>query len=482
MNVSVIIPHFQKQKAFLDTAPRLLSQLEEGDEVIVVDDWSPDGFNLVTPKLRIVRPKKNINHIYRLSTLRNLGLEEAVNDTCIILDPDCKIDWDFIEKVKKSFNPACVYGGRIDFQREDGGVDPDPRTIRGYPLGWMIWGGCMVFSKSRTKLAQVNGQWFSEEFNNRWGVEDNDFANRCYHSGMVLVYAKELSCLHLYHERSFVGAHINQGIAANNLRDYTTSLNQVSDYKPRVGVLVVTMMRPAFLEQCLYSLARVKIPIKIYLVNQGDKSDETMAVINKWRQKWSVTYKENDSIEGLAAMKRWGMQLMKTEGMEYTVIIDDDVCLIGNCLENLVQIADMNPHLHSISGWLDEGVSKRMLGGNSITVPEGVSYPRMKIIPGLQEVEWVGGGFTLHRLDPMVLHDPAYLIGLEDFDYSKELKRRGLRCAVFGGAGALHKLLIKDGQAQRQGAKGKYLAIRMDRKRIRHSQEHFEEKWGFEVV
>ena len=420
--------------------------------------------------------------MYRLSTLRNFGLENAVNDTCLILDPDCKIDLGFMDKARKGFNSACLYGCRIDFQMEDGGVDPDPRLSRSWPLGWMIWGGCMLFSKSRTRLAAADGQWFMEEFNGKWGVEDNDFANRCYHSGMVLVYANELRCLHLYHPRRYDGIHENQELAVRRLKHYEVALNQVSDYKPRVGVLVVTMMRPEFLEQCLYSLAQVRIPIRIYLVNQADRSEKTMAVINKWRGKWSVVYKENARLEGLAAMKRWGMDQMKADGLEYNVIIDDDVYLMLGGLEALVACADNNPRFHSISGWLDEGTNKRMLGGNSLKTPLGTRYPRLNRRSGITEVEWVGGGFTLHRLEPLVLHDPAYLIGLEDYDYANEMKKLGLRSAVLGEAGAYHKLLFKDGKVARPGGPPRYQAIRMSASRIQASKDYFSEKWGYEVI
>jgi len=481
VKISIIVPHYQKQVAFLEAAPNLFSQLMPGDEVIVVDDWSPGGFTIKHPQLRIIKPPKIRPHIYRLSTLRNFGLEAAVNDTCLILDPDCKLEPGFLDKVRKSFNSACVYGCRIDFQREDGGVNPDPRMTKKWHLGWMIWGGCILFSKSRTGLARVDGQWFLEEFNGRWGVEENDFANRCYHSGMVLVYATELKCIHLYHPRKYDGIHENTDLAVRRLKHYQATLDQVSDYKPRVGVLVVTLMRPDFLAQCLYSLARVTIPIRIYLVNQSDKSRGTMSVVDRWKGKWSVVYKENDKLEGLAAMKRWGMEKMKEDGLEYIVIVDDDVCLMPGGLEALVSCADNNPRLHSISGWLDEGNNRRMLGGNRLRIQGATRYPRLDLIQGLTEVEWVGGGFTLHRLDPLILHDPAYMIGLEDFDYANHLKKLWLKSAVFSEAGAWHKLLLVDGKVIRPSSSSQYQALRMSGGRIQASKDHFEKKWGYEV-
>lgn len=250
----------------------------------------------------------------------------------------------------------------------------------------------------------------------------------------------------------------------------------------RVGVLVVTMMRPEFLEQCLSRLALVQIPIRIYLVNQADRSEETMAVINKWLEKTKMTYKENTGLEGLSAMKRWGMEQMKADGLEYIVIIDDDVCLIPRGLENLVTCADAHPEFHSISGWLYAGKTKRMLGGSSNTTPDGTRYSRLPYTPGMRQVEWVGGGFTLHRLEPLVLHDPAYMIGLEDFDYANELKKLGLKCAVTSTAGAYHKLLIKDNIITKPENRSDYKKLRMSAKRIMASKKHFKKKWGYDVI
>jgi len=250
----------------------------------------------------------------------------------------------------------------------------------------------------------------------------------------------------------------------------------------KTGVLLVTMMRPVFLEQCLSRLALVKTPIRVYLVNQADKSEETMAVIDKWRNILSMTYKENQEVEGLAAMKRWGMEQMKADGLDYIIIVDDDICLRSGSLENLVICADAHPEFHSIAGWLEEGRIKSMLGGNSRVTPSGTRYPRLAYTPDLKQVEWVGGGFTLHRLDPLVLHDPAYMIGLEDYDYANELKKLGLKSAVTGTAGAWHKMIINGSTMMRLNNSSDYQGLRMSGQRIQESKVYFKNKWGYGVI
>jgi len=184
-------------------------QINPTDEILVVDDWSPDGLpEIDCPCTKVIRPEKHIPHIYRLCTLRNLGLQSASHDCVVVLDPDCVPNPHFVENARKIFDPSILFGGAIDFIQEDGSIMPDPRqgeTRRSkwvdlderYWSGVMIWGGCMMFSRSRTALTG----WFDEEFNGGWGAEEHEFASRCFHGGLRLYYSIELAVTHLYHPK-----------------------------------------------------------------------------------------------------------------------------------------------------------------------------------------------------------------------------------------------------------------------------------------
>lgn len=216
LNISVVVPFFQKQKSWVLTNFFLLPQLMQGDELIIVDDWSPDGFKFLHPLMKVVKPPKPNFHTFRLSTLRNLGIENAKNDAILIMDPDCLASPKLLENARKIFNREILYGGRIDHLQADGSVKGDPRLYKTWKLGWMIWGGLMLFSKSRTG----QGGWFSEDFNGRWGAEDNDFANRCYFQGIDLKYTVLLHVIHQYHVLRQKGFSINNKLAKKKLREY----------------------------------------------------------------------------------------------------------------------------------------------------------------------------------------------------------------------------------------------------------------------
>jgi len=216
VNISVVVPFFQKQKAWAKTSFFLLPQLIPGDEVIVVDDWSPDGFNFKHPLMQVIRPPKPKFHIFRLSTLRNLGVEKAKNDAVLIMDPDCMASPNLLSNARKIFNREILFGGRIDYDQEDGSVKGDPRLYKMWKLGWMIWGGLMLFSKSRT----ISQGLFSEDFNGRWGAEDNDFANKCFFNGMEIKYTVQLQVIHQHHVLKQKGFSVNNRLAKKKLLEY----------------------------------------------------------------------------------------------------------------------------------------------------------------------------------------------------------------------------------------------------------------------
>ncbi len=220
VNLSVIVPFYQKQDHWVKANFFLMPQLIPGDEVLLVDDWSPDGFNFKHAYLRVIRPPKSSSHILRISALRNLGIEEAKNDAILILDPDCLAGPTLLENARALFNREILFGGRIDYFKKDGTISGDPRLYKKWRLGWMIWGGLMLFSKSRTR----NIEWFDEAFNGRWGSEDNDFANRCYYNDIVLKYTLRLHVLHQFHDLHRPGYSVNQKIAKKKLLAYKKSV------------------------------------------------------------------------------------------------------------------------------------------------------------------------------------------------------------------------------------------------------------------
>ena len=479
--LSIVVPWYEKNESWEKTWEELKIQLNSDDEVIIIDDYSPSGVkDCGCDLIKVIKPPKLGSHIYRCNTLRNTGIQNAKHDAILILDPDCIPAPNLTEIARKIFDPAVLYGGRIDVQQEDGEIEEDVRLKRRNRRGMEVWGGCMLFSKSRTQLID----WFSEEFNGKWGLGEKDFANKCYHSGMELIYAKALHVTHQYHEPYREGHHENMQLELARRTRYSKNLDKHTSYRPRVAVSILTLMRPKLLKQCLRSVARTKIPIKIFLVNQGDESEEQMKVVNKWKDKWSVHYHFNNPPKWPGPARAEIFTMARDMGFQYVVTVDDDCYLYPNAIENLVKAADKHPEFHGISGFLysaskRRGYQKYLLGGTEHTERGKLIYTNFFWVSGVHETHYICNGFRLVRLSPLITPDPEWTMGMTDFDWSMQVRKRGLRLAVCGDAGALHKYLVKGKKLEVAKNPPKYERnFRRNRAEINKMKVRFEEKWG----
>ena len=196
MRFSIVIPHYEKQATLEKTLAVLISQKYK-DQILVIDDWSINPLpSDVIYDYDLSTPEKQNQHTYRLSTLRNTGILHAENDAIIILDPDCIPEPDFMDEARRNYDERLVIGGRVDYQKRNGTVEDDPRLTKTWKYGFMIWGGCMMFSK---KATEKTGWFDADAFDGWWGAEENDFANRCHFQlGLELVYETSLRVTHLY--------------------------------------------------------------------------------------------------------------------------------------------------------------------------------------------------------------------------------------------------------------------------------------------
>ncbi len=482
-NLTIIIPHYSKQEALKKTWEELRLQIHQEDEVLIVDDHSPDGVpDLDCPCSRVIRPPKLDKHIYRLCTLRNLGLQEAKYDQCIILDPDCLPNPYFVDNARKIYDASILYGGCIDKMREDGTIKQDTRRNSNQSYwcdyrdkgGGCIWGGVMMFSKSRTKLVG----WFDEDFNGAWGAEESEFSSKCYHSGMRLRYSMELSVVHQWHPKNDFGKGRNKKIYQAKIASHKSHLSTFTPYKPAVGVMVITMLRPELIDQCLRSVFKNRIPLKLRLINNGDDGEQTRRICSQWGRRWAVDYVYHE--------RRWPARIRNetwrwaiNNNFKYLVFIDDDILVTQDGIVKLIKTIEENPEYYAISGCLKKPRNQRpqMLGGvhrdNAFW-----SYPR-KI--GLHESDWVGGGFTVHKVNPMLPYDEQYQTGYNDFDWSLTAKKHGYKLGVTGDAGAYHGYIITKKGLERYKNPAEYSLIRYDEERHKEMRRLFKNKWDFEI-
>jgi len=482
-NISVVLPHYQKQAALMVSISEWAQQLKEGDELIIVDDHSPDAVpEYKEPWFKLIRPTKHEPHIYRLNTLRNHGIQHAENDAVAIVDPDCKPNENFVQNAKRLFDPAVLFAGMIQYLNKKGGLlKDDPRTGNGKSR-WcdrsnrscgMVWGGCMYFSKSRAGLVGL----FDTEFDGHWGAEEHAFGSACRNSGMRLRYETGLTVYHQWHQKVKYGdPQRNIKLFREKIALHRHSLNLFTKYKPAVAVLYITTMRPYFIEQALRAIFRNRIPIKLELVNNGDQSKEQKNTLAWWSDRWTVDYQDYKEPELISKIRTETLKKYREKGYKYLLLQDDDITMKPGALTKLVRAAEAHPEYHAIAGYIYEWPGHtRSLGGiikNSIHY----DYP---IIPGVNEVEYLSSGFTLIRLNKIVPYSKDWEMGWADWDWAHEIRNKGLRLAICGDAGAYHRYILTPRGPQHRRDSDKYRFMRHNEDRHRRMADRFEKKWGY---
>jgi len=126
LHASVIIPTYKRPASLIRTLIAIRNQEQVPDEVIVVDDCSPDDTYKILQelnpldypfKLCPIRQRKNLGP----AAARNLGITNAKNDIILFTDDDCEPDrfWavKMVEKLEKEPDLAGT-GGPIVSARD----------------------------------------------------------------------------------------------------------------------------------------------------------------------------------------------------------------------------------------------------------------------------------------------------------------------------------------------------------------------------
>ena len=125
MNVSAVIPTFNRGHCLLRAINSVLAQTTPVDEIIIVDDGSDDKTYdlLVKSELLDMRGQlPNIRYLYQenkgVSAARNLGIKEAENEYIALLDSDdawaeTKIERQALKLEKKNFSCRITHTEEI---------------------------------------------------------------------------------------------------------------------------------------------------------------------------------------------------------------------------------------------------------------------------------------------------------------------------------------------------------------------------------
>jgi len=187
-------------------------------EVLVVDDGGFDyglvrellpAFEPAQASLRYIRVK---HRGYRLSLMRNLGLQLASYEPVILLDGDCRPVEGWLAAYLRAFKPGRLLAGRVEWSHPSASSSPDrlrndsrfdyerkrpqPGLFRGQPPVYpqRFWAG------------NVGGLWsdwlriglFNEEFNGG-DCEEADAGWRAYYSGLAIEFLFDACVVHQWH-------------------------------------------------------------------------------------------------------------------------------------------------------------------------------------------------------------------------------------------------------------------------------------------
>lgn len=484
--ISIIIPHYNKNKTLLEVWDELMLQINPKDEILVVDDHSDKIPDFDCQCTKVIQPPKHTPHIWRLNTVRNYGLEHAKHDWCIILDPDCVPNKNFIKNARKMMDASILFTGRIDREREDGSIEIDPRNNSNLSYwcdlkdknGAPIWGGVMMFSKSRTKLID----WFDEDYNGKWGCGETDFGAKCYHSGMRLRYSVELQVRHIYHKKNREGYKENRELWMLKTEQYRNYLGTFTSYNPPVGVMVITMLRPKIINQCLQSVFRNRYPVKIRLINNGDEGELTRRICKEWGRRWAVDYVYHPR-KWPAVVRNDTMRWSQENKFKYLMSVDDDMMIPSNGVNLLIKVLEDHPQYYAVSGIQKNGIQgvSQYIGGIIQKTHRGYVFWNYPLIPGVHKVDWIGAGYTVHRVKPMVPYDESYKTGFNDYDWCMELRKRGLQVAVANTV-AYHKHIMTSQGLKNYKTPNEYARIRYDVERHEKNNDLFKKKWGERIL
>jgi len=288
----------------------------------------------------------------------------------------------------------------------------------------------------------------------------------------------ELQVTHLYHPKSDAGKNVNRKIWLEKVAWHRTNLGNFTPYRPAVGVMVITMMRSELINQCLQAIFRNRIALKVRLINNGDEGEYTRKICEQWGRRWAVDYVHHPR-KWPAEVRNDSMRWAKDNKFKYLIFVDDDMLVNQSGLTNLVRSIEDNPEYYAMSGVLRgaKGIPERMIGG----VLDKDAFWNLPKKPGVQEADWVGGGFTIHKLDPVVPYDESYQTGFNDFDWSMQVKARGLRLGVTGSASAYHGFRLTSKGLVKHKNSQEYNAVRYDQERHARMREIFRSKWNFTI-
>ena len=272
MQLSIIVPVFNRPLEIKDLLRSLSDQTDTDFEVLIVEDGSSDRCE---PEVDVFKAKLNVKYIYKENSgpgqARNMGSELSTGDYLVFLDSDCVLPSHYVQTVKQSLSRdySDAFGGP-DRAKED--FTPLQRAINYSMTSFFTTGGIRGGGERLEKFhpRSFNMGYSREVYEKTGGFsamrfgEDIDMSIRIIGLGFRTRLIREA---YVYHKRRtdlrrFFKQVYNSGIARINLyRRHPHSLKMVH-CAPAVftlGVALITIMSlfvsPYFLLPLLFHAA-----------------------------------------------------------------------------------------------------------------------------------------------------------------------------------------------------------------------------------
>lgn len=388
MSVSVVIPVYNRKEKLAKTIAGLTQQTYplELIEVVIADDGSsdnPDELVELFSKHFDIKYIRQDDEGYRLSEIRNKGVEAATHEQIIILDCDMLPLPTLVESYMMYAHitdKAVLIGGRryvntdnIKYEniiknvgilydltsvRTDTGKPPENGLPPSEDWRYKIYretnnlknskypfrafcGGNVCFPKSL--IEKIGG--FDEDFK-AWGAEDTEFGYRVYNQGYWLIPVEKAEALHQEPPNGSnetdreSGKTITQPILIEKCPAFYRKMEVGRIYEiPKVSVYIPAYNAIDFIEEAIESvLNQTYTDLEIVVVNDGS-TDETGEFLDKLygvNPRITIIHQDNGGISSAS-----NNAINHCRG-EYILQLDSDDALLSETVEMLVNVLDKN--------------------------------------------------------------------------------------------------------------------------------------------
>lgn len=221
--------------------------------------------------------------------------------------------------------------------------------------------------------------------------------------------------------------------------------------QPRVGVIVLNWNNTEDTLECLASvLESTYRGIIVWLVDNASDDDPTHVVAEKFPQ---VHVARQATNLGYAGGNNEGIRLALAAGVDYVLILNNDVVVAPDMIAHLVRVAQAHPDAGFITPTIlvAGGGDRIYWDGGTIDWSSGDVHhdsSRLPTVDGVTESEWSNGCAPLVRagtIRDIGLMDERLFLYYEDVDWSARATARGWRHIVVARARCWHKVSASTG-------------------------------------